>query len=243
MIFVTYLHNKCWQTLQNIDALNSGPYLYTTLLSILICILLAGILFNIFLILGLDRKNSKCWILPWLIFQMSSVAILSFAPIFVIFVSYDLQWNFKAERWKIFLALIPTSMAAVGFYFWIQVKIFYDKTTLFIAQPPPIARSAHLSARRKRNTLSAAPVSPVTTYARDVFTNSNNSCLSSGAAVEQQQFFSVPYNDYGPVIPAPDSSHLQPPCTYSFPEFRVTPPTPRPTKDLEEKDKNVSSPD
>jgi hypothetical protein len=174
---------------------------------------------------------------------MSSVAILSFAPIFVIFVSYDLQWNFKAERWKIFLALIPTSMAAVGFYFWIQVKIFYDKTTLFIAQPPPIARSAHLSARRKRNTLSAAPVSPVTTYARDVFTNSNNSCSSSGAAVEQQQFFSVPYNDYGPVIPAPDSSHLQPPCTYSFPEFRVTPPTPRPTKDLEEKDKNVSSPD
>jgi hypothetical protein len=241
MIFVTYLHTNVGKLLQNIDALNSGPYLYTTLLSILICILLAGILFNIFLILGLDRKNSKCWIVPWLIFQLSSIAILSFAPIFVIYVSYDLQWNFKAERWKIFLALFPISMAAVGFYFWIQVKIFYDKTTAFVAQPPPIARSAHLSARRKRNTLSAAHVSPVTIYARDrdVFTNSN----SSGATVEQQQFFSVPYNDYGPVIPAPDSSHLQPPCSYSFPEFRVTPPTPRPTEDVEENDKNVSSPD
>jgi hypothetical protein len=53
---------------------------------------------------------------------MGSVALLSFLPPLVIYVSFDLGCAVKAERIKVLLAIVPTVAAIAGFYFWIHVK-------------------------------------------------------------------------------------------------------------------------
>ena len=183
--------------------------------------------------------------IPWLIYQIAAILTLFITPILIIYLTYDIFAINTNERWRVLLSILPICAAFISLYFWIHVKIVYDRPA-FIVQPPKTARSADLSARRKRNTMSAAHVSPVTIYAQEVYTNtfpdraSARDSVSGRGLTMDQQFFPVPYNDYAPVIPPPIPLNHSPsdPYSYNFPEFRVIPPTPRQPRETIEEDRS-----
>ena len=198
--------------------------MYEAFLAVWIVIFIVGIICNGLLIWGLMPNRSRLWMVPWLVFQMTSVVIFSFGPIFVIYFSYDLAWNYRGERWKVFLALLPISAAVVGFYFWIHAKLVYDLPAR-PARPPAAARSARTARRKRTAVISATHVSPVTIYAREVYTNS----IPAKPTENDNQFYAVAYNDYGPVLPSPppiEDSNGKAPSSYNYPHLRVIPPTP-----------------
>ncbi len=114
----------------------------------------------------------------------------------------------------------------------IHAKIVYDGPAHPTRQPAS-ARSAR-STRRKRTAIMSAPhVSPVTIYAKEVYTNSYPDRYSAKPATDEQ-FFAVAYNDYGPVIPAPapiEDTEINKPSSYNYPHLRVIPPTPVPVRE------------
>lgn len=190
---------------------------YESLLVAAIIFFLVGLVVSALLVWAATQNYAWLFV-PWLVYEVFYAALLILMPIFVIYLSFRLIWDYQAEHWKILMALVPQSLAVLSLYMWVHVKIYFDLLSRASDRIAPSNSGPRNNAINNNNN------------------NDNNGPMTIAVMAPPYPYHGGGYN-MGPPVPNSFTPSAPPPNVKG--PFMMPPPTPfvqppTPTKELKD---------